>query len=82
MRHEVKSYCDRFEVISSGTCKADIRLNDKVYTAGDKIVFKEGYDDISGYTYTGRSIEAKITYIDSYVVGTIGYVSLSLELVK
>lgn len=82
MRHEVKSYCDRFEAIYSGACKADIRLNDRVYSIGDIIVFTEGYDDVPRYIYTGRSVEAKITYIDDYVVGTIGYVSLSLELIK
>jgi len=58
-RHELKSWPEYYEPISSGKQPFTLRLNDRKFAVGDQIEFRE-WDDRKG-SYTGRSCKATIT---------------------
>ncbi len=77
--HYVKCFSPRFELLLTGKISADVRFNDRLYIEGDEIVFREGSPCFfNGFEYTGRTLRAKITHVDSYGVLT-GFVTLSLK---
>jgi predicted amino acid racemase len=58
--HEIKSWVERFEEISSGRV-FDIRNNDRHYHVGDVVIFRE--HDPNKNDYTGRTITATIEFL-------------------
>lgn len=81
--HTVKCFEERFWLLKSGVCKADIRLNDRSYKKDDLILFQEGIPSLDveeGYfKATGNTLTAVITHIDTFGLKE-GYVALSLDI--
>jgi hypothetical protein len=64
MRHELKSSPEFFEPTRLGLKKHDMRRrDDRNFSVDDTVVLRE-YDH-SANKYTGRELEARITYITS-----------------
>ena len=63
-RHELKTLPWAFQDTWDGKKLFEIRKNDRDFIAGDKIILREFYreNDI----YSGRKIEAKVTYVTSF----------------
>jgi hypothetical protein len=61
--HKVKSWPHLFEAIRSGEKKHELRKHDRDYRVGDTMVLQE-FDPAVG-SYSGREVEAVITYITS-----------------
>lgn len=61
MRIEKKTWPTEFQAILEGRKKFDLRLNDFKAAEGDTLVLKEF--DPKTKSYTGRSIEKKISYL-------------------
>ena len=59
--HVVKSWSMFFADILSGDRTSDIRLNDRRYAVGDRMLLNE-FDPVRG-TYTGRQQLVLITYL-------------------
>jgi hypothetical protein len=63
MKHILKSQIKQFAATWSGAKTADLRNTDRPFTIGDMVVLRE-YDHLQD-SYSGREIEAVITYITS-----------------
>lgn len=61
MKHELKIEPPYFKEVLNGQKTFEIRYNDRNYQKGDVVVLNE----YAG-TYTGRSVEAEITYITDF----------------
>lgn len=61
-----KTWPEYFDLIASGKKKFDLRLNDFKVNEGDTLIFEEF--DIATETYTGRSIEKKVTYVKQFKI--------------
>ncbi len=57
--HHIKILPEYYKEVIKGNKKAELRLNDRDYKVGDKIVLEE-YENGS---YTGRSAKVKITHL-------------------
>lgn len=82
--HTVKCFEERFWLLKSGICKADIRLNDRSYKKKDDLIlFQEGMPslEVEGdyFKATGNTLRAVITHIDTFGLKE-GYVALSLDI--
>lgn len=77
--HELKIWPREFEAIKSGLKSFEFRKDDREYKVGDSILLRE-WTKINGYS--GRKIEAKITYILSKTDFGIpyGYCILSITI--
>ena len=64
MRHELKIRESYFAAVKDGTKTFEIRENDRGFQKGDEVVLRE-ISDIDN-TYTGNSIEVRITYVTNY----------------
>lgn len=73
--HELKIYPKYFESALEGVKPFEIRLNDRHFQVGDKIVLKE-WDNIN---FSGRKIYGVITYIlpDTFIGLAPGYVAFT-----
>ena len=86
--HEVKSWTHFFQAIMDGRKLHDLRKCDRDYNVGDILLLCE-YDNVHG-RYTGRTVEAEITYITdnrvpcaySSTVLEPGYAILSLKVLS
>lgn len=77
--HHIKCFKPRFELLATGDITADVRFNDRDYKKWDIIVFKEGEPcSFEGFKFTGRSLRAIISNVDTYGVQP-GFVALSLK---
>lgn len=76
--HNLKLFKKDFQQLVDGNMKSSVRLNDRAYEIGDIATFHEGQDELEGYDYTGRSISARISYINDFGCQH-GYVNLSLS---
>lgn len=61
MTHELKTWPKYFWPILLGVKNFDIRVNDRDYQVGDKLVFCE-FDPVTGQ-YTGRRVYRQVAYI-------------------
>jgi hypothetical protein len=76
--HELKTFPDFFNAILSGDKKFELRYDDRGFRAGDTLILRE-YDKKGGYS--GRKIEAYITYILSGLPWLQNnYVAMSIEI--
>ena len=80
--HELKTWPEYFEAIRSGRKRFELRRNDRHFGEGDMLWLRE-YHPVTG-TYTGRELQADITYVlRDPVFGLLsGYVILSLSDVR
>lgn len=76
MHHNLKMFTPNFQPVVNGVKRHDIRLNDRDYQAGDTVTLFEGEHSEGVFIKTGRTISAKISYMDTYGVCD-GYVALS-----
>lgn len=76
--HKVKCFTKQFQPIVDGIKRSDIRFDDRGYQIGDTITYQEGQPEIDGFSYTGREVSCRISYIDDFGC-QIGYLNLSLS---
>lgn len=76
--HDLKSFSRNFEAVDSGKKKNECRYNDRNYQIGDTITLHDGQHEDGEFKYTGKTISARICYIDDFGCQQ-GYVNLSLE---
>lgn len=62
--HDLKLHPEYYEAVILGVKTFEIRKNDRNYKVGDKVILHEYYPDSE--SYSGRSVEAEITYITDY----------------
>ncbi len=73
--HELKILPEHFIYVSAGLKTAEIRLNDRNYKVGDKLLLKE-WDN----KYTGKAVQVTITHILHDFKGLDpNYVSISFK---
>lgn len=81
MKHELKILPPYYEAVISGNKTFEIRLDDRGFQKGDKVILREINKGITLDTYTGRECIATIGYVTSYEQQN-GYVVFSLLGVK
>ena len=59
--HELKITPRYFDAVDNGVKRFEIRKNDRYYSVGDTLVMKEW--DAYAKQFTGRTLEAVVTYI-------------------
>lgn len=79
MIHELKTWPDYFERVTSGEKKVEIRRGNRDYGTGDTLLLNEW--DPSTEAYTGRSCKAAITHILRGPWLADGHVALSINLI-
>ena len=78
MHHDLKLFTKYFQYVVDGSkIRSQVRYNDRNYQVGDTITLHEGQPGLSGFEYTGRTISARISYIDDFGLN-VGYVNLSI----
>lgn len=77
MHHDLKLFSKYFQDVVDCKKRSEVRNNDRNYQVGDTLTMREGHQEVDGFNYTGRSISARISYIDNYGLND-GYVNLSL----
>ena len=75
MEHALKIAPVFFAPVADGLKHAELRLNDRDFSAGDKITLAE-FDE----GYTGESVDVVITHVADVGFIAPGYVLLSIEL--
>ena len=79
MKHELKLLSPYFDPMLLGFKNFEVRFNDRGYEIGDELILREW----TGAEYTGRSLEAVVTFIlDDARFLRPGYVVLGLMDVK
>ena len=76
--HNLKLFTKYFQPVVDGKKRSEVRLNDRNYQIGDTITLHEGQQELEGFQYTGRTVSARISYIDDFGLD-FGYVNLSLS---
>ena len=80
MIHDLKTWPVYFEEICKGRKKFELRKNDRGFGYGHTLMLHE-YDPYMGY-YTGRIIQAEVTYItDAGLFLQPGYVCMSIKVI-
>jgi len=74
--HELKILPEYFESVVSGKKKAELRRNDRHFSAGDKLLLREWSLE---HEYSGRFVGCTITDIADVSSLAKGYVLLSIE---
>ena len=59
--HEIKTWSEYFDDIINGKKTFEVRLNDRDYKVGDKLILRE-WNNVIG-EYTGREHDVKVIYI-------------------
>lgn len=76
MKHNLKILPEYFDAIVSGKKTFEVRFNDRDYQVDDILLLQEWVDG----QYTGRSLEAKVTYLlDNPRYCKEGYVIMSIN---
>jgi len=76
--HNLKLFTKYFQHVVDGKKRSEIRFNDRQYEIGDVVTLHERQPGLDGFEYTGRSVSARISYIDDFGCQH-GYVNLSLS---
>lgn len=77
-KHDLKLFTKYFQPVVDGKKRSEIRLNDRDFQVGDTLTLHEGQPGLNGFEYTGRTVSARISYMDDYGCDH-GHVSLSLR---
>ena len=78
MHHDLKCFTKQFQPIVDCEMRSIIRYDDRGYQIDDTVTLREGQPGADDFEYTGRSISAKISYIDDFGCQP-GYLNLSLS---
>lgn len=76
MHHNLKVFTPNFQPIVDGHKRHDVRINDRNFNVGDTVTLYEGEHSDGFFVKSGRSVSARISYVDDYGVQQ-GYVALS-----
>ena len=76
--HDLKLFTKYFQAVVDCEKRSEVRYDDRNYQIGDTVTLREGQPGVHGFEYTGRSISAKISYIDDFGCQP-GYLNLSLS---
>lgn len=60
MEHELKIWPDFFDPVANGTKRFEMRMNDRNFQVGDKLLLRE-WNPID--EYTGRSVRVAVTHV-------------------
>ena len=75
--HILKTYTERYKLLSEGFMSGEIRKNDRCFQNGDVVTLREMMPGKTGlYEPTGRETNVKISCIDTFGCQE-GYVNLS-----
>lgn len=80
--HDLKIHPECFAPVAAGKKRAEVRINDRDYNAGDTLILRE-YDPQRGYT--GQKVVALITdatCLRAFVDSCAPYILLSIQLVE
>lgn len=77
MHHDLKLVSKYYQHVVDGKKRSEVRLNDRNYQIGDTVTLHEGWPGLNGFEYTGRTVSARISYIDDFGCQH-GYVNLSI----
>lgn len=77
MHHNLKSFGSIFQSVVDKKKCSEVRFNDRGYQIGDTITLHEGQPGLNGFEYTGRTVSARISFIDDFGLNA-GYVNLSI----
>lgn len=77
MHHDLKQFTKYFQSVVDGRKRSEVRYNDRNYHIGDTITLHEGQPGLRGFEYTGRTVSARISFIDDFGLNA-GYVNLSI----
>ena len=89
VEHDLKTHPPYFAKVYSGEKPFEIRLNDRDFQRGDTLMLRE-YDPECGKVqamgspdpcYTGRWVQAEVTYITSYGQKP-GYVVMGIKMIE
>lgn len=78
MHHDLKLFTKYFQAVVDCQKRSEVRYDDRNYQIGDTVTLREGQPGVNGFEYTGRSVSARISYIDDYGLDS-GYLNLSLD---
>jgi ASC-1-like (ASCH) protein len=76
--HELKIWPEYFTGIKNGCKKHEVRKNDRDFKVGDILYLRECRDGV----YTGREMNARITYISEQRWCKMGYTIFSIEVLE
>lgn len=76
--HDLKLFTKYFQPVADGKKRSEVRFNDRNFQIDDTVTLHEGQQSINGFEYTGRTVSARISYIDDFGLDQ-GYVNLSLR---
>lgn len=80
-RHTLKTWPEYFQKVVDNKKKAELRLNDRNFQIGDKMLLQEYNPEIKDYT--GRELLVRITDMTEGTGHLIsGHVMLSFEIVR
>ena len=75
--HDLKLFTKYFQAVQDGRKTSEVRLDDRCYKVGDTITLHEGQPGLNGFEYTGRTVSARISFVDDFGLQP-GYLNLSL----
>lgn len=75
--HDLKLFAKYFQAIEEGRKTSEVRFDDRGYQVGDTVTLHEGQQELDGFKYTGRTVSARISFIDDFGLDS-GYLNLSL----
>jgi ASC-1-like (ASCH) protein len=76
MTHELKSQPEFFDRILDGSKSFEIRLNDRGFAVGDKLLLREWIGETLGYSM--RALLVEVTYITDFAQNE-GFVVMSIR---
>lgn len=76
--HDLKCFTKQFQPIVDNQMRSIVRYDDRKYQIDDTVTLREGQPGADGFEYTGRSISAKISYMDDFGCQS-GHLNLSLS---
>ncbi len=76
--HDLKLFTKYFQPVVDGELRSRVCPNDRQYEVGDIVTLHEGQPGINGFEYTGRTVSARISFVDDFGCKQ-GYVNLSLR---
>jgi ASC-1-like (ASCH) protein len=80
MKHELKTWPIYFQAVWRGDKTFEVRKNDRGLDHGDTLILRE-WDPYS-QTYSGRAIEATVTYICKLPPPLNDHVGMQIEIVE
>lgn len=78
--HSLKSWPEYFQPVRSGQKRAEVRMNDRKFEAGDQLALCEWNPETK--SYTGQQEHRMITLVEELSALDDGYVLLHLDVIR